>query len=59
MGGFASENFPVELDEGLDGRGGGGGWVWNSLISKIFSPLFSFFKSFAYFFKKIHYSSKC
>ena len=30
MGGFASEYFPVELDEGLDGRGGG----WNSLISK-------------------------
>ena len=25
MGGFASEYFPVELDEGLDGRGGGRG----------------------------------
>ena len=24
MGGFASEYFPVELDEGLDGGGGGG-----------------------------------
>ena len=31
MGGFASQYFPVELDEGLDGGGGG---VWNSLISK-------------------------
>ena len=26
----------------------GGGGVWNSLISKKFSPLFSFFKIFAY-----------
>ena len=25
MGGFASQYFPVELDEGLDGGGGGGG----------------------------------
>ena len=25
MGGFASEYFPVELDEGLDGGGGGRG----------------------------------
>ena len=33
MGGFASQYFPVELDEVLDGGGGGGG-VWNSLISK-------------------------
>ena len=33
MGGFASEYFPVELDEGLDGREWGGG-VCNSLISK-------------------------
>ena len=30
MGGFASQYFPVELDEGLDG----GGVFWNSLISK-------------------------
>ena len=33
MGGFASQYFPVELNEGLDG-GGEGGRVWNSLISK-------------------------
>ena len=32
MGGFASQYFPVELDEGL--YGGGGGGVWNSLIIK-------------------------
>ena len=32
MGGFASQYFPIELDEGLDGGEGGG--VWNSLISK-------------------------
>ena len=25
MGGFASQYFPVELDENLDGVGGGGG----------------------------------
>ena len=25
MGGFASQYFPVELDEGLDWGGGGGG----------------------------------
>ena len=35
MGGFASQYFPVEVDEGLDGRDKGrGAGVWNSLISK-------------------------
>ena len=32
--------------EGLDGGRGGG--VWNSSISKNISPLFSFFKMYAY-----------
>ena len=36
----------------------GGGGVWNSLISKKISPLFSFFKMYAYSLKIIHYSLK-
>ena len=44
------------LDEGLDGGRGG---VWNSLISKKISPLFSFFKIYAYSLKIIHCSLKC
>ena len=43
--------------EGLDGGRGGG--VWNSLISKKISPLFSFFKMYAYSLKIIHCSLKC
>ena len=35
MGGFASEYFPVELGEGLDGRGGGGWSGWEG-VSGIF-----------------------
>ena len=35
---------------------GGGGGGWNSLINKKCSPLFSFFKIFAYSLKIIHYS---
>ena len=40
--------------EGLDGDRGGGGGVWNSPISKKISPLFSFFKMYAYSLKIIH-----
>ena len=44
--------------EGLDGgrRRGGGRGVWNSLISKKISPIFSFFKMYAYSLKIIHCS---
>ena len=35
------------------------GGVWNSLISKKISPLFSFFKMYAYSLKIIHCSLKC
>ena len=31
MGGFASEYFPVELDEGLDGREEGGSGILQSV----------------------------
>ena len=45
--------------EGQDGGRVGGGGVWNSLISKKISPLFSFFKMYAYSLKIIHGSLKC
>ena len=41
------------------GAAAGGGGVWISLISKKFSPLFSFFKMYAYSLKIIHCSLKC
>ena len=52
----------VNIHEGLDWGGGGadrGGGVLEFSNKLKFSPLFSFFKIFAYSLKIIHYSLKC
>ena len=35
MGGFASQYFPVELDEGLDGGGGAGGGGLSGILLSV------------------------